>query len=59
MRLYLSVSGGYFGFRMQCSDVTPPAPLERGDWGASLFLVVRGLSREVSPLERGLRGVLR
>ena len=36
---------------------TPPAPLERGGLGAAFLLVMRNLSGDVSPLERGLRGV--
>ena len=36
---------------------TPPAPLERGGSGAVFFLIMSGLYGEVSPLERGLRGV--
>ena len=60
MRLYLSALRGYVGFRMQCSDVTHPRPLSRGEvWDGAFFLVVSGLSGEFSPLERGLRGVLR
>ena len=37
---------------------TPPAPLERGGWDAVFLLVMSGLSGDVSPLDRGLRGVL-
>ena len=36
-----------------------PAPLERGDCDTVFLLVMKGLSGGVSPLERGLRGVLR
>ena len=35
------------------------SPLERGDLDAAFLLVMGGLCGEVSPLERGLRGVLR
>ena len=38
---------------------TPPTPLERGGSGCCFLLVMRGLWRGYSPLERGLRGVLR
>ena len=38
---------------------TPPTPLERGGSGACYLLVMGGLCGEVSPLERGLWGVLR
>ena len=37
---------------------TPPAPLDRGGSGAAFLLVMSDLSGYVSPLERGLRGVL-
>ena len=36
---------------------TPPAPLERGGSGAAFLLIMSGLIGDVSPLERGLRGV--
>ena len=36
-----------------------PAPLERGGSGAAFLLIMSGLIGDVSPLERGLRGVLR
>ena len=58
------VSAGFgvvvFDFRRQCSDVTHPQPLSRGEVGCFVllgnewFVVWR-----ISPLERGLRGVLR
>ena len=35
------------------------SPLERGDWDTAFLLVMSGLCGEDSPLERGLRGVLR
>ena len=35
---------------------TPPAPLERGGFGAAFLLVMSGLSVDVSPLERGFEG---
>ena len=38
---------------------TPPAPLERGVLDAAFYLVMGDLSGDISPLERGLRGVLR
>ena len=58
-RKCLSASVTAFDFRKLCADVTHPlAPLERGDWNAVFLLVMSGLSGEVSPLERGLRGVL-
>ena len=44
-------------FRRLCLDVTHPRPLSRGEvCGACFLLVMSGLSGEVSPLERGLRG---
>ena len=47
-------------FRRLCLDVTHPRPLSRGEvCGACFLLVMSGLSGEVSPLERGLWGVLR
>ena len=49
-----------FGFRRLCSDVIhPPVPLKRGDLEASLLLLMSCLVCYNSPLERGLRGVLR
>ena len=38
---------------------TSPAPLERGVLDAAFYLVMGDLSGDISPLERGLRGVLR
>ena len=37
---------------------TPPAPLERGDWGGAFFVGNEWVECKVSPLERGLKGVL-
>ena len=52
-------SGGCFGFRKLGADVTHPQPLSRGEILVRLFLLVMGgLCGVVSPLERGLRGVL-
>ena len=53
-------SGDHFDFQEAVlGRHTPPAPLERGDWDAAFLLVMRGLSVSGSPLDRGLRGVLR
>ena len=58
-RWYLSNISGCFGFRKLCADVTHPRPLSRGEvWNAVFLLLMSGLSGGVSPLERGLRGVL-
>ena len=48
-------------FRRLCLGVTHPQPLSRGEiWNAVFLLVMSGLWRgDISPLERGLRGVLR
>ena len=52
-------SGSCFGFEVAVHGRhTPPAPLDRGGSGAAFLLVMSDLSGYVSPLERGLRGVL-
>ena len=33
---------------------TPPAPLERGDWGGAFFVGNEWVECEDSPLERGI-----
>ena len=44
-------------FRKPCADVTHPPPLSRGEiWILFFFLVMRGVSGAVSPLERGFKG---
>ena len=53
-------SGDHFDFQVAVlGRHTPPTPLERGGSGATFFLMMSGLWRGDSPLERGLRGVLR
>ena len=49
-----------FDFRRLCAGVTHPLPLSRGEiLDGAFFLVMSGLWCEISPLERGWRGVLR
>ena len=59
-RCYQSASVTAFDLRWLCLGVTHPQPLSRGEiWMRLFYLEKRGLSVFVSPLERGLRGVLR
>ena len=46
-----------FDFRKLCTGVTHPRPLfGMGRSGATFFLIMRDLSGDISPLERGFEG---
>ena len=50
-------SGDHFDFQEAVlGRHTPPTPLERGGSGATFYLVMRDLSGDISPLERGFEG---